>query len=224
MSQENRGNYPKTAITAHILLLLIFASPPLPASPFDLNITDPEVLEAYTAVRDQRIKNEPGNPTPYIERGDARFLAHNFDDAVKDYTSALKLDDSLNEAYFGRGVALARAGWIEEGIEDLDVYINRNPNNSVAYTKRGVRHLWLGDEDRAKADFENALKIDPTNSEAHDDIGVIFAKRQQYYQAADHFMSAFEIDPTYQKAYYNMALISYITEKDQWALKFVDNA
>jgi tetratricopeptide (TPR) repeat protein len=218
------GNRPKNTKIVVALLLSTFLSAPLLASPFDLNITDPEVLETYTVVRDQRIKNEPNNPTPYIERGDARFLAHNFDEAVEDYTAALKLDDSLNEAYLGRGVALARAGWVQEGIEDLDVYIKRNPKSSLAYTKRGVRHLWLGDEDKAKADFENALKIDPTNAEAHDDIGVIFAKRQLYYQAADHFMSAFEIDPTYQKAYYNMALISYITDKDQLELKFVYNA
>ena len=194
------------------------------ASPFDLKINDSGELETYIQKRTKDIQAEPKNPVPYIERGDARFLAQEFDAAVEDYTAALDIDDGLDEAYFGRGLALARSGFIEGGIEDLDVYIKRNPNSTVAYTKRGVRYLWLGDQEKAKADFENALKIDPRNAEAHDDIGVIFARNEQYQQAAEHFMSAFEIDPTYHKAYYNMALVSYITNKDKLALKLVENA
>lgn len=222
MLSKTCAKHPIATITT--IVLFVLSMRPLLASPFDLKITDPEKLKAYTEIRDQQIKSEPTNPIPYIERGDARFLAHDFDGAVDDYTAALKLDDSLNDAYLGRGVSLARAGWVQDGIEDLDVYIKRVPNSSLAYTKRGIRHLWLGDEAKAKSDFENALRIDPLNAEAHDDIGVIFAKRQQYYQAADHFMSALEIDPTYQKAYYNMALISYITEKDKLALMFIEKA
>lgn len=207
-----------------LILLLAVGFQPLFASPFDLNIGGSEELESYIEIRTREIQAEPKNPVPYIERGDARFLAHEFDAAVEDYSAALNINDALDEAYFGRGLALARSGFIEDGIEDLGVYIKRNPRSSVAYTKRGVRYLWLGDQERARTDFEMALKIDPRNAEAHDDIGVIFAKQEQYQQAADHFMSAFEIDPTYQKAYFNMALISYITNKDELALKFVGNA
>ena len=131
----------KYTVANVILILLTLGMQPLSASPFDLKITDPEILEAYTADRNQRIKADPKNPIPYVERGDARFLAHDFDGAVEDYTAALKINDKLSEAYLGRGVALARAGRIEDGIEDLDVYIKRNPKSSLAYTKRGVRHL-----------------------------------------------------------------------------------
>jgi len=41
-----------------------------------------------------------------------------------------------------------------------------------------------------------------------------------YFEAADHFLSAIEYDPTYQKAYHNLALISFLTEKDELALGF----
>ena len=206
------------------ILLLLSGIQPLLASPFGLNFTDSSELEAYIDKRTGLIQAEPKNPIPYIERGDARFLAHQFDEAVDDYTAALEINDALDEAYFGRGVALARSGFIEAGIEDLDIYIQRNPKSSIAYTKRGVRYLWLGNMEKAKADFDMAIKINPNNAEAHDDLGVIFAKHEQYYQASDHFISAFEIDPTYYKAYYNMALISFITNKDQLALKMVENS
>lgn len=211
-------------LSTMVIALLVFIPQPLFASPFDLNISSSEELEAYIKKRTQDIQAEPKNTKAYIERGDAQFLAHDFDAAVEDYTAALNINDALDEAYFGRGLAKARSGFIEGGIEDLSVYIKRNPNSSIAYTKRGVRYLWLGDQEKAKADLESALKINPRNAEAHDDIGVIFAKRKEYQQAAYHFMSAFTIDPTYQKAYYNMAMISYFTGNDDLALKFVDDA
>ena len=206
------------------LLLLLSGIQPLLASPLDLNFTDSSQLEAYIAKRTRLIQAEPKNPIPYIERGDARFIAHQFDEAVDDYTAALDINDAMDEAYFGRGLALGRSGFIEAGIEDLGVYIKRNPKSSIAYTKRGIRYLWLGDLEKAKADFTKAIEINPKNAEAHDDLGVIFAKYGQYYQAADNFISAFEIDPSYYKAYYNLAIVSFITNKDKLALVLVKNS
>lgn len=204
--------------------LIIFGLQNVFASPFDLNINDSEALEAYIKKRTEQIEAEPKNPILYIERGDARFLVHEFDQAVDDYTAAININNNLDDAYFGRGLALGRSGFIEDGIEDLGVFIKRNPKSSIAYTKRGVRYIWLGDMSSAKADLEMALKLDPRNAEAHDDIGVIFAKHGQYKEAAEHFMAAFGIDPTYQKAWYNMALVSYITSNDQLAFNYVENA
>lgn len=205
------------------LLLLIFVQPLL-ASPFDLNITDRDELEEYISQRNQRIIAEPKNPVLFIERGNARFLNEYFGGAIEDFTKALKLDGSLSEAYFGRGLALGRAGKIEDGIKDLDIYIQRKPKSSIAYTKRGVRYFWLGDQDKAKADYEKAIELDPENAEAYDDLGVIYALRKQYDEAREHFMSAIEYDPSFQKAYYNMALVSYLVNSNQQALIYIINA
>jgi len=197
------------------------------ASPFDLSFTDHDQIENFITKQTRLIakhSNESKSAAHLLQRGDAYFLLNKFDKAVDDYTKALTLDSNQIEAHFGRGLALARSGWIEEGIVELTLYINKNPNSSAAYTKRGVRRLWLGEQDAAQKDFERALEIDPGNAEAHDDLGVIFSRKQQYYQAADHFISAIEFDPTYQKAYHNLALISYLTGKDELALQFVDTA
>lgn len=197
------------------------------ASPFDLNLSEHAEIEKYIDQKNiiiQKTPNSKDSAKQYILRGDALFLLGKFDDAVKDYSFALKLDENENEAYLGRGLALARSGWIEEGIKELDIYIKRNPNSSLAYTKRGVRRLWLGEEKGAQKDFERALDIDPSNAEAHDDLGVIFSRKKMYFEAADHFISAIEYDPTYQKAYHNLALISFLTGKDELALGFVNSA
>jgi len=197
------------------------------ASPFDLNFTKHQDIQQFINEQNKFISKNPKlkeTAKHYVLRGDAYFLIGKFDKSVADYTTALELDDQQNEAYLGKGLSLARSGLIKESITELDIYIDRNPNSSLAYTKRGVRHLWLTKHDAAQKDFEKALDIDPSNAEAHDDLGVIFSRKKMYFEAADHFLSAIEYDPTYQKAYHNLALISYLTGKDQLALGFVNSA
>ena len=197
------------------------------ASPFDLNFSEHDEILKFVNQKSLIISKHPKSKESakqYVLRGDAFFLLAEFDRSVNDYSSALELDNEQIEAYLGRGLALARSGWIEEGIAELDIYIKHNPNSSLAYTKRGVRRLWLGEQNGAQKDFEKALAIDPSNAEAHDDLGVIFSRKEMYYEAADHFISAIEYDSTYQKAYHNLALISYLTGKDQLALGFANSA
>ncbi len=112
----------------------------------------------------------------YILRGDIYFLIHEFDSAEEDYTEAISLNDKLDAAYYGRGMARGRQGFIKEGIADLTVYIKRNPDSSMAYTKRGVRYIWLGDKENAFKDLSKAVELDSENAEAHDDLGVVLAQ------------------------------------------------
>lgn len=162
--------------------------------------------------------------TLYVKRGELYFLTHDFDSAVEDFTMAIKLDTSMDDAWFGRGMARGRMGYIDDGITDLSVYIKRNPNNSMAFTKRGVRYLWKGDKINAQRDLEKAIRINPNNAEAHDDLGIILAQNGDHKQAIEHFSKTVSIDPTYQKGHHNLAIALYITENDIAALVSVDKS
>lgn len=146
----------------------------------------------------------------YLAQGNA-YLQHNqFPEAIDNYTRAIKLNDALDDAYFGRGMARGRAGEIDAGIADISVYIARNPDNSRAYTKRGIRYVWKGDSDNAQRDFLKAVALDPNNAEAYDDLGVIYAQRREYPQAMESFRKVVSIEPAYFKAYHNLALVHFI--------------
>ncbi|MHA1599163.1 MAG: tetratricopeptide repeat protein [Alphaproteobacteria bacterium] len=171
-----------------------------------------------------QIKDRPEQAELYIRRGEAYFLVHEFDAAIADYSTAIRLDGSLNQAWFGRGMALGRAGRIAEGIADLSVYIKRNPNSSVAYTKRGVRYIWLGDHERAEVDLRRAIELDADNAEANDDLGVIKALKGKPNEARDHFLRTIELDPSYQKAYHNLAMVYQMSGKSTQALEAINGS
>jgi tetratricopeptide (TPR) repeat protein len=188
--------------------------------------TSDEAEKEITALTEQieKAPNSSGVAGFYVSRGDVYFLIHEFDNAEEDYSKAISINDSLDAAYFGRGMARGRQGYIKEGIEDLTVFIKRNPKSSLAYTKRGVRYIWLGDKDNALSDLSQAIVLDPENAEAHDDLGVVLAQKGQYAEAIEHFNMTVTLDPSYQKGYHNLAMALYITENDAAALMSVDNS
>jgi len=172
----------------------------------------------------QKIVRNRNDAKLFLNRGELYFLTHDFDSAVDDFSTAIKLDGSLDAAWFGRGMAQGRLGYIQEGIDDLSVYIKRNPNDSRALTKRGVRYLWKGEKENALQDLKMAIKINPSNAEAHDDLGVVFAQMGDYKQAIKHFSQTIIIDNTYQKGYHNLAMALHVTENDVMALDNVNKS
>jgi tetratricopeptide (TPR) repeat protein len=181
-----------------------------------------EQVSAKLVQLDRIIAAKPGIALNYLERGDIYYLLNNLPLALKDYSTAISLDDTQDNAYFGRGMTHGRMGLVEEGIADLSVYIKRHPDSSVAYTKRGVRNIWRGNLLEAERDLTRAVELDPSNAEAHDDLGVVHAQQHRVSIAAKHFKTAIRLDPSYQKAYHNLAMCFYMGGKTEHALKVVD--
>lgn len=204
--------------------LLTLARPAAPGTPNDGGSDDREAAEHRIELLTGLIAITPDKPQWYVQRGELYFQLQEFDLAIDDFSKAIALDDDQDDARFGRGMALGRAGRIAEGIADLDVYIQRHPDSSRAHTKRGVRYIWLGDLERAERDLSRAVELDPANAEAHDDLGVIHAQQQRYDRAASHFQAAIDRDPSYQKAHHNLAMVQHLTGQNDAALVRIGQA
>lgn len=199
------------------------AEPVIDLARFDEPTSSDEMTQAVAQLS-RLIQTKPTQAALYARRGTAWFKLREFDKAIEDFSTALKLNDKLDEAYFGRGMALGRSGQVDEGIVDIGVYIHRHPTSSLAYTKRGVRYLWKGDLENAEKDFARAITLNPKNAEAHDDLGVIYAQRRDYEKAVQHFQATIRAEPSYQKAHHNLAMVHYLTERNELALVTVDRA
>ena len=171
--------------------------------------------------------SQPAKPTQaqmFLQKANEYHDRRELAQAIEYFTRAIQLDNTLDEAYFGRGMARGSAGLIDEGIKDLSVYIARRPDSSRAYTKRGIRYLWKGDTESAYQDFLKAIALDPGNAEAHDDIGVIYAQRREYKKALGSFSSVIRLEPRYFKAHHNMAVVFSILDEPEPALAEVNKA
>ena len=167
---------------------------------------------------------KPSQAQSFMQKAEEHLGRRELAQAIDFFTRALLLDDTLDEAYFGRGLARGSSGLIDEGIRDLTVYIARHPNSSRAYTKRGIRYVWKGDSENAYQDFLKAISLDPGNAEAYDDIGVIYAQRRDYKKALESFRAVIRLEPQYFKAHHNMAVVYTIQDEPASALAEVNKA
>lgn len=159
-----------------------------------------------------------------VERGQTLFLLHRFDDAIADFTAALKSNETEDEAYFGRGMARGRSGDLDGAVSDLGVYIERNPTSAKAHTKRGVRHIWRRDFVKAEKDLRRATELDADSAEAHDDLGVVLAQTGRLDEAHALFLKARSLDPTYKKVHHNLAMVYFMGGDMTRALAAIDDA
>ncbi|XP_077366275.1 tetratricopeptide repeat protein 32 [Festucalex cinctus] len=55
----------------------------------------------------------------YNNRGQIKYFRVDFDDAVEDYTSAIKADDKFEVAFYNRGLIHYRLGFFDDAIRDF---------------------------------------------------------------------------------------------------------
>jgi len=167
---------------------------------------------------DRKIDADPNNAGLYVKRGRDHLTLFYFNEAIFYFSTAIDLNDAIDAAYFGRGMALGRNGEIDKGIDDLSVYIRRNPESSLAYTKRGVRRIWKKDFKAARKDLLMAVSLNGNNAEAHDDLGVVLAQLGDLQAALNHLLRAKAIEPGYQKVHHNLAMVYFIGGAHEQAL------
>lgn len=95
----------------------------------------------------------------YIDQDD-------FATAIDKLTEALKLNDTMSQAYGNRGFAYQNLGDNLKAVADYDKAISID-NNISAWQNRGMLNYTLGRFDAAYSDFQSILRLADKNSEAY---------------------------------------------------------
>ena len=115
-----------------------------------------------------------------LKQGEAARQSQDYEQAIADYTEAIRLNPKSDKAYVGRGSVFAITGEFSKGIDDLTEAIQLNTNNVLAYEMRGSARFGIQRFDEAISDYDVALKFEPTN-------GQLFKPRgQAYYWKRDY--------------------------------------
>ena len=84
-----------------------------------------------------------------------------YDRAIADHTTALKMDAKVRNAYYYRGTAWSNKGEFDRAIADFDAAINIRTDDPVLFHARAIELTVKGDYPRALADFDNdGIEID----------------------------------------------------------------
>ena len=143
----------------------------------------------------------------YVNRAIAFYSKSKFDEAIHDYTEAIRLNPKSAAAYVGRGFSHQQKGENEKAIADLTEALRYDPNSGSTYFNRGHLYFEKNEIDRALADFSEAIRCEPNNAEALVGRGLCYVAKNDLDHALASFDAAILVDPKNAHAYEERAKI-----------------
>ncbi len=143
----------------------------------------------------------------YYNQGNAWYEQGNYEQAIANYTEAIRLNPGLFEAYNARGNSWSDHQDLDRAVADYTEAIRLKPDYSEAYMNRADALRAKGQLARAFADYNQAIRLNPRDSLAFNNRGVAHLVQGGYKLALADFDEAIRLNPGLSIAYINRAEI-----------------
>jgi len=101
-------------------------------------------------------------------RGNAHFKGGKWEDAIAEYTEAIKLDGTQHSFYSNRSACYASLDKFDEALKDGEKCIELKPDWPKGYSRKGLALFKLGKIKDALETYDEGLKQDSTNKSLMD--------------------------------------------------------
>lgn len=153
------------------------------------------------------LQSTSDNWTAHLQLGIAETARQNYDEAVKQYTEALRLRPYHVDVHYGLGVALAGLGKNEEAVTHYNEALRLRPDYARGHNDLGVALGKLGRLDEAITHYSEALRLDSEYIGAHNNLGIAFGMQGKNQEAVAQFSDALRLDPGFADAHNNLGII-----------------
>lgn len=128
--------------------------------------------------------------TTYFNRACAYDEINNFDEAIKDYMMAIKLDSSIYQSYNNLGLIYFEKKDYEKAIQLYNKAIFYNKETPELYYNRAYAKSYLDKFDDAISDIDVALNIAPNNPHIYYYLGFIYKNKDDLAKACESWKEA----------------------------------
>jgi len=111
----------------------------------------------------------------WVDKGLKLIGQHQYDKAIKAFSTAIEIIPHDYQAYNYRGVAQALKGDFDMAIADYNKALKIRPRYAEAYNNRGFAHTQSGELRQALNDYSRALEINPFFVDAYNNKAWILA-------------------------------------------------
>jgi tetratricopeptide (TPR) repeat protein len=157
---------------------------------------DPDYYDAY-AVRSYSI---------YIPLG-------YYQEAIDDYTQALRLNPKNVESLTNRGWVYAQLGYYLKAFQDYDLALIVKPDCQIAYMNRGLSYMGCENYQKAINDFQQVIEINPLHADAYHNKGLNLLSLETYEHALINFNKAIGINSEHINAHLHKGLCCIYLDK-----------
>ncbi len=160
-----------------------------------------------------------GNYLALNNAGVALVKEGKMDEAILEFSEALRLEPGYADVHNNLGKALASQGKLGEAIAEYSVAVRIKPDFAEAHYNLGSALAGQGRMDDAVAQYSEALRIQPDfpgaheslgpvldSPEAHDNLGIVLAKQGKLDEAIPEFQEALRLKPDDPQAHNNLGI------------------
>lgn len=126
-----------------------------------------------------------------------------YSQAIENFNILSRLDSTMYEAYFFRGIAKYNLGDFNGAQRDFDRTLHFNPIYTPAYHYRAITLSRIGKYDLALKDLEEAVDLRPSYTGLYFSRGVTYFLSQQFDEAIRDFNMFIRKQPKESDAYLN---------------------
>lgn len=112
----------------------------------------------------------------YRERGKLYLDLGNYQQSIKDYSSAIDLNKGNKYVYYNRGLGYFNMEKNIQAIEDVNRAIEIDSKFESAYILRGIIYGTMKSYQNAIIDFDKVIELNPQLAEAYYNKGVLYGK------------------------------------------------
>jgi serine/threonine protein kinase/Tfp pilus assembly protein PilF len=123
--------------------------------------------------------------------------------AIADYSEAIRLKPDYPEAFNNRGVAYYSLKQYDKALSDYNEAIRLKPDDAEAFKNRGNVYYGLKQYDKALSDYNEAIRLKPDYAYAFNNRACVYNDRKQYDKALSDYNEAIRLKPDYALAFCN---------------------
>gem|GEM_PF-361113 len=143
------------------------------------------------------------NANTYLKRGYANYLLKNYREAIKDYTSAIRLVDSYEMAFYLRAMAKYDLNDYWGMIPDLDTVLELKHRNPEAFNYRAAAKYLLRDMKGALEDYSQVIVFNPDYKDVYNNRGIVKFQLDDLAGAIADYTEQIKRTPNHAAAYNN---------------------
>ncbi|MDJ1504987.1 tetratricopeptide repeat protein [Xanthocytophaga agilis] len=147
------------------------------------------------------------------KQGIESYKKEDYENAIKDFTQALALDEKNEKYWHNRGIAYSYLKDYENAIKDFTQALMLNENDIDYWYNRGIAYSDLKDYENAIKDFTQALVLDKNDVQCWHNRGVTYGDLKDYENSIKDFTQALVLDENYVQCWHNRG-IAYNRIKD----------
>jgi tetratricopeptide (TPR) repeat protein len=144
------------------------------------------------------IRTRPRDASDYWYEATAHYQRGEHEEAIADYTEAIRLHPNASLYYRSRANAYYELGQYEQAIADYTEALRFDPNHLRLYFHRGKAYYELREYEKAMADYTEAIRLDPSDAWAYCTRGNAYSQLGEFEQAIADYTEAIRLEPLYR--------------------------